>query len=205
MVAAGLSRRRLRHLPLAWLARYGQNRRMATPTKHSGATPRLGVPAQPSPRRILEDGTYRPTILDLPGGERPRERMRDIGASALSNGELLAILLRTGTPAENILELAARILTRFDGLAGLARAGHAGLCELYGFGKAKAAQLLAAEELGRRVQLAAHPERPIISSPQGVADLVSGDMVDFEKEHLECCCSTPRTTCLLRLTFLSGA
>jgi len=117
MVAASLSRRRLRHLPLAWLARYGQNRRMATPTKHSGATPRLGVPAQPSPRRILEDGTYRPTILDLPGGERPRERMRDIGASALSNGELLAILLRTGTPAENILELAARILTRFDGLA----------------------------------------------------------------------------------------
>jgi DNA repair protein RadC len=150
---------------------------MATPTKDSGAAGRL------SPRRIREDGTYRPTILDLPGGEHQRERMRDVGAGALSNGELLAILLRTGTPAENVLELAARILTRFDGLAGLARAGHADLCELYGFGEAKAAQLLAAVELGRRVQLAAHPDRPIISSPQDVADLVSGDMANFEQEH----------------------
>ncbi len=122
-------------------------------------------------------------IRDLPGGERPRERLRDAGASALSNTELLAILLRTGTPAENVLDLSTRILAHFGGLAGLARATHSDLCALYGFGDAKSAQLLAAIELGRRLQLANGPERAVISSPEDVASIVSGDMADFDQEH----------------------
>ena len=122
-------------------------------------------------------------IRDLPGGERPRERLRDAGAAALSHAELLAILLRTGTQAENVLELSARLLAHFQGLAGLARATHSELCALHGFGDAKAAQLLAAIELGRRLQLASGPKRTVINAPGDVADLVSGDMVDFDQEH----------------------
>ena len=122
-------------------------------------------------------------IRDLPGGERPRERLRDAGAAALSNTELLAILLRTGTPAENVLDLSTRILAHFNGLAGLARATHSDLCALYGFGDAKSAQLLAAIELGRRLQLANGPVRVVINSPEDVANTVSGDMADFDQEH----------------------
>ena len=122
-------------------------------------------------------------IRDLPGGERPRERLRDSGPSALSNAELLAILLRTGTVAENVLDLSARLLAQFQGLTGLARASYADLCEIHGFGEAKACQLLAALELGRRLQRSASPDRPVISEPKDVADLVSGDMAHFEQEH----------------------
>ncbi|MDA1036458.1 MAG: DNA repair protein RadC [Chloroflexi bacterium] len=122
-------------------------------------------------------------IRDLPGGERPRERLRDAGAAALSNTELLAILLRTGTPVENVLDLSTRILAHFNGLAGLARATHPDLCSLYGFGDAKSAQLLAAIELGRRLQVANSPDRLAISSPEDVANIVSGDMADFDQEH----------------------
>ncbi len=122
-------------------------------------------------------------IRDLPGGERPRERLRDAGPRSLSGAELLAILLRSGTASENVLDLATRVLTQFEGLAGLARASFTDLCEVYGFGEAKACQLMAAMELGKRLQLASVPERPVINSPQDVADLVSGDMANYEQEH----------------------
>ena len=65
---------------------------------------------------------YRPLIRDMPSDERPRERLRLRGASSLSNVELMAILLRTGVAGENVLALATRLLTRFGGLPGLARA-----------------------------------------------------------------------------------
>ncbi len=66
---------------------------------------------------------YHVTIREMSHGDRPRERLRDSGAEALSSAELVAILLRTGTAAENVLELAGRLLVRFGGLEGLARAG----------------------------------------------------------------------------------
>ena len=94
---------------------------------------------------------YRPTIRQLPASERPRERLRDRGAAALSNSELLAIILRTGTPSENALALATTALARFHGLAGLVRASFGELCAQHGMGEAKAAQMKAALELGRRL------------------------------------------------------
>ncbi|MDP2727993.1 MAG: hypothetical protein Q8P59_10690, partial [Dehalococcoidia bacterium] len=65
---------------------------------------------------------YYPTMRDIPSGERPRERLRERGADSLSNAELLAILLRVGTTAENVVRLAERLLITFGGLSGLARA-----------------------------------------------------------------------------------
>ncbi len=126
---------------------------------------------------------YRPMIRDLPDGERPRERLRDRGAAYLSNAELLAILLRTGTAAESVLDLSTRLLSHFQGLDGLARASHGELCGLHGLGEAKAAQLQAAIELGRRLAGARTPGRPVIHSPQDVADLLQQEMGWLEQEH----------------------
>ena len=122
-------------------------------------------------------------IRDLPNGERPRERLRDSGAPALSDTELLAILLRTGSAAESVVELAGRMLVHFGGLEGLARAGYADLHGLHGLGEAKAAQLQAAIELGRRLASLRGADRPTIRTPKDVADLVRPSMAFLDQEH----------------------
>ena len=103
---------------------------------------------------------YHLTIRDLPEGERPRERLEHYGADALSNAELLAILLRTGLVNENVLQLATRLLTRYGGLTGLARASFQELCQERGLGPAKATQVKAALELGRRLVATSPESRP---------------------------------------------
>jgi DNA repair protein RadC len=121
----------------------------------------------------------------MPFGERPRERLRDAGPDSLSNGELLAILLRTGTSRENVLQQAGRLLTTWGGLTGLARAGFAELCAEHGMGEAKACQVKAALELGRRLSVSlSAEERPQISSPDQVAALVQTEMGLLSQESL---------------------
>ncbi|MBI2846696.1 MAG: DNA repair protein RadC [Chloroflexi bacterium] len=123
-------------------------------------------------------------IRDLPVGERPRERLRDHGAGSLSNAELMAIILRTGTSRESVLNVAARVLARFSGLAGIARASFGELCAEKGLGEAKSAQLKAALELGKRLVSFQPEERAVIHSPQDVANLLLADMSFLEQEHL---------------------
>ena len=127
---------------------------------------------------------YHLTIHDLPSSERPRERLRNYGASALSNAELLAILLRTGTTTENVLSLASRLLVRFKGLGGLIQANFTELFQEKGVGEAKAAQVKAALELGRRAVSSQPEARPVIRTPQDVANLLQGEMGFLEQEHL---------------------
>ncbi len=127
---------------------------------------------------------YRPTIRELPASERPRERLQHYGASALSNGELLAIILRTGTGGENVLDMAQRLLSTYRGLAGLARASFGELAREHGVGKAKTAQIQAAFELGRRLLVASPDERPQISSPADAANLLMPEMELLEQERL---------------------
>ncbi len=124
-------------------------------------------------------------IKDLPQGERPRERLKDYGAKYLSNTELIAILLRTGMQGENVLSLASRVLAEFNGLAGLGRGTFVELCAVRGLSEAKACQLLAGLELGRRFVSLAPEERVAINSPQDVANLVTGEMAALEQEHLK--------------------
>ena len=127
---------------------------------------------------------YHPRIKELPAGERPRERLRESGAASLSNSELLAIILRTGTAWENVLGLAARILARFGGLVGLARASFGELCAERGIGEAKAAQLKAALEVGKRLASTQPEERVVVRSPQDVANLLMAEMGFLDQEHL---------------------
>jgi DNA repair protein RadC len=127
---------------------------------------------------------YHTLIRDLPASERPRERLRDYGPQALSSAELLAIILRTGTNRESVLSLASRLLSQHQGLAGLARVSFAELCQERGLGEAKAAQLKAALELGRRLSSSQPEARAVVRSPADVANLLSAEMGLLEQEHL---------------------
>lgn len=127
---------------------------------------------------------YYTLIRDLPASERPRERLRDYGPQALSTAELLAIILRTGTNRESVLSLASRLLSQHQGLAGLARVSFAELCQERGLGEAKAAQLKAALELGRRLSSSQPEARAVVRSPADVANLLSAEMGLLEQEHL---------------------
>jgi DNA repair protein RadC len=126
---------------------------------------------------------YRPMIKDLPAGERPRERLARAGEGALSTTELLAIVLRTGVGGESVLDMARRLLSRYDGLPGLARASFAELRAEKGLGQAKTAQLKAALELGRRMLLASPEDRFVVRSPADVAQLLMAEMSHLEQEH----------------------
>jgi DNA repair protein RadC len=127
---------------------------------------------------------YHIRINELPACERPRERLKQSGVTSLSNGELLAIILRTGTHAENVLGLANRLLVKFSGLLGLSHASFNELCNEYGVGQAKAAQIKAAIELGRRSASTQTEETTTIRSPQEAASLVMSDMGSLQQEHL---------------------
>ncbi len=128
------------------------------------------------------ESTYR--IMDLAESERPRERMGRLGAQALSNAELLGILLRVGVPGENAVQVGQRLLSSFGGIRGLHRASIAEMEQERGLGKAKAATIKAAIELGRRLTLEAPEERPAVRSPGDAAALVQYEMQALEKEHL---------------------
>lgn len=127
---------------------------------------------------------YHVRIREMPASERPRERLRDYGPGSLNNAELLAIILRVGTAAENAVHLAERLLATFGGLPGLYRATFSELRNEHGLGEAKAAQLQAALELGKRLLAAQPEERATVRSPQDVANLLRGEMALLEQEHL---------------------
>lgn len=98
-------------------------------------------------------------VSQLPEEERPRERLLQRGAESLSVTELLAILLRTGTTKESVLEYSASLLDRWGGLEGLCRARPSELMQEPGLKEAKAATLAAVFELGRRIALLGSTER----------------------------------------------
>jgi DNA repair protein RadC len=131
---------------------------------------------------ILQVTSYR--ITDLAVEERPRDRLERLGPKALATAELLAILLRVGVAGENSVQLGQRILQRFSGLTGLQRAAFEEVCGERGMGPAKAAQIKAAIELGRRLSLEVPEERPSIQSPADAAALLQYEMGALEQEHL---------------------
>jgi DNA repair protein RadC len=127
---------------------------------------------------------YQPRIRDIASADRPRERLLLVGERALSTAELLAIILRTGVGGENVVRLAERLLARFSGLIGLSKASVAELEGTRGIGQAKALEIKAALELGRRLMASAPEERSRVSSPSDVASLLMSEMALLEQEHL---------------------
>jgi DNA repair protein RadC len=128
------------------------------------------------------DMNFSPRIADLASADRPRERLATAGAEALSSAELLGILLRTGMEGENAVRLGERMLAASGGLVGLLKMSYADLCNVKGIGPAKAAQLKAAVELGRRIAAAAPGERPTISSPADAAGVLMYELRALDQE-----------------------
>lgn len=148
---------------------------------------------------------YRPTIHDLPQGERPRERLEHYGAGAVSSAELLAIILRVGTDGENVVRMAERLLMHFEGLPGLAQATIAELCREKGIGQAKAVQIKAALELGRRLLVTAPHERPQVRSPADAANLLMAEMSLLPQEQLRTVLLDTRNRVLSVPTLYAGS
>jgi len=128
-----------------------------------------------------QDG-YR--ITDLDEQERPRERLARLGAQSLSNAELIAILLRVGVVGENAVQVGQRLLQTFGGITGLHRAEFKDICAQHGLKTAKAAQIKAAIELGRRLTLESPEDKPTINSPADAAALLQYEMGALEQEEL---------------------
>ena len=134
-------------------------------------------------------------IQGMPKEERPREKMIFAGKEALSNSELLAILLRAGTKNKSALQIAAEILSQNEsGILYLESCSPEELSEIKGVGMAKACQILAAVELGKRI--ASHPPkvRKEIENPDDIVQLFMGKMRYYKKEHevsIGDLCSTP--------------
>jgi DNA repair protein RadC len=127
---------------------------------------------------------YRTRISDIPEGERPRERFRDIGATGMSQRELLAIILRSGTEGISALSLADELLRKFGGLNGVARASLDELQQLHGIGPVKAIEIKAALELGKRMALSAQDARPQVKTPADAAQLLMLHMGMLEQEEV---------------------
>jgi len=126
--------------------------------------------------------TYR--ITDINESDRPRERLAELGPQALSNAELIAILLRVGIQGENAVQMGQRLLQDLGGLHGLHQASFVEVCAQRGLGAAKAAQIKAAIELGRRLAAQEPEERPAIHGPGDAAELVRYEMGALQQEHL---------------------
>lgn len=134
---------------------------------------------------LFSSSTSRPatiTIRDLPAVDRPRERLARLGPGALSTPELLAIVLQSGTEGENALDMAYRLLAHHGGLVGLARVPFTQLTSERGIGTAKAAQVMAALELGRRMILAQPEDRPVLYTPADAAALLMAEIGYLEQE-----------------------
>ncbi|MBS4194827.1 DNA repair protein RadC [Bacillus sp. FJAT-49870] len=144
-------------------------------------------------------------IRDFPIDERPRERLINNGAESLSNHELLAILLRTGTKSESVIQLANRLLTQFGGLMWLKDAALEEMTNLKGIGQAKAVQIAAAVELGRRISNLSYDERYVIRSPEDGANYVMNDMRFLTQEHFVALYLNTKNQVIHRQTIFIGS
>jgi len=114
-------------------------------------------------------------LKDQPASERPRERLVEQGANALSNAELVAILLRTGLKGANAVDIGKGLLAKFGSLQALARASIEDLQSVKGIGRDKAVTLVAAFTLARKMAEELRREAPVLDTPDAVANLMRED------------------------------
>ena len=138
----------------------------------------------------MGEESYRLRIKDLPEDERPRERMYKYGAQALRNAELLAILIQTGNVEETAVQVAEKLLQKYNGdLGRLSIENEKQISEdIKGLGPSKAAKIMAAFELGRRRASLPGEEKPRIGSPEDVSNLMMPTMRDLLNETLHVLC-----------------
>lgn len=123
-------------------------------------------------------------IKKLPIEERPREKLIKYGSKTLTNSELLAIILRTGNKKENVLNLSNKLFEKYN-LKSLSRVKITSLKNQLGIGDAKACQIMACFELGRRLSAFNDNQKPFIKTAKDIAKLFIPDMGSLEKEHFK--------------------
>jgi len=133
------------------------------------------------------------TVHDLPLGERPRERLFKLGSEALSAPEILALILGRGIKGESVMMTSQKLLSRFGSLKGVANASVEELTQMRGIGPAKAAQIKAALELSKRLEVDVDdkPKR-VLKSPEDVAAEMRGRLKGKKKEHFWVICLDTR-------------
>lgn len=124
-------------------------------------------------------------VRELPADERPRERLLALGPGFLSNAELLAIVLRNGSRDKSALQLAQEILSLYkdDGVSALGRMTAGELMGLQGIGSAKAAEVIAAVELGKRLNTHISRQRAVVTCPEDAADYAMPRFRYEDREH----------------------
>ena len=143
-------------------------------------------------------------IRELPAAERPRERLALRGPGGLTSAELIALLWGSGVRGRSAVDLATDALATHDGLPGLARATELELAAIPGIGAAKAAQLVAAFELGRRLLADWPTDRWSIRGPRDLADRLILQMGRLEREELRVVCLDTKNHVLRITTVYQG-
>lgn len=144
------------------------------------------------------------TLRDVPHEERPRERMMQYGAEALSHAELLAILIRTGTRSQTAVQLAGSILNRCGGIRHLLDMSLDELTSIRGIGPAKALQLRAGIELGKRIARSRLGDVVTVRRPKDAADYVMEELRYLKKEHFVCLFLNTKNHIIARETLSVG-
>lgn len=144
-------------------------------------------------------------IKDYPLQERPRERLLQDGPDTLSNYELLAILLRTGTKQMSAIQLSHHIIQHFEGLRHLKDATIGELKEINGIGPAKAVELMAAIEIGKRISRLQFEERYTIRSPEDGARYLMDELRFLHQEHFVCLYLNTKNQVLNKKTVFIGS
>lgn len=124
-------------------------------------------------------------IMELPNEERPIEKLKMFGADALSNSELLAIILRCGVKGENVLSLSQRILSEIDGISGILNASYSDITSIKGVKDVKGAQILALAEICRRMNTLKGMSKVVVKTPNDIGNMLITEMSNLNQEVLK--------------------
>jgi DNA repair protein RadC len=143
-------------------------------------------------------------IKEMPKNERPRERLKNDGIDALSNLELIALLLRTGKKDLSVIELSKRVLYHLESLEDLKRISLEELSQIPGIKEAKATTLIAAIELGKRLSSNIQVHKKKIESPYDVYQLMHASLSHLEQEHFMCLYLNTKSELIKKETIFVG-
>ena len=133
-------------------------------------------------RKIKEKAYYHTKIKDWPEEERPREKLIKHGPQSLSDAELLALLIGSGTDGVTAVDLAKRFMVEHRSLSGLASMSIRDMVRMKGIGPARGARLLAAFEMGKRVEMGTYTKRKKIDTPEDLARTYLPQYRDLKQE-----------------------
>jgi DNA repair protein RadC len=143
---------------------------------------------------VSKDSSF--TVRDLPRQERPRERLQKFGPEALSAQELLALVIGRGIPKKSVMSIAQELLTKFGNIKAISQATIEELSQIKGIGLAKAAQIKACFELGKREDLEPESINFDIKNPEAVVKAIRASIKDKAKEHFKLILLNPRNKIL---------